>query len=87
MSDYLAEERKRVEEFGKRNPKTMRIDRRRSKEKMLIELEALLGYNASIWHARKKNPWASYENSYAAGKHEALADVRVLLTNILKKGK
>lgn len=87
MSEYLEREKQRIAEYAKRVPKTMKIDRRRSKEKMLRELEELLGYNASIWQARKKNPWGEYENTAAAGKHEALAEARTLLSQILKKGK
>lgn len=87
MSTYLEESKTEMEEWAKQSPVKMKIDRRRSKEKMLLEFEKLLSQNATIATAKKKNPWAMYENSYQAGRAEALSEARAILTNILKYGK
>lgn len=65
----------------------MKVDRRRSKEKMLHELETLLEEKAVEWCAKKKNPHAMYENTYAAGVSEAMNHVQFILRDILEKGR
>ena len=87
MSDYLEQARKTMERLAAAPMVTMKIDRRRSKEKMLEEFAKMLLDNAARWQARKKNPWAQYENTFQSGKHEAYADAGHTLRKILEMGK
>jgi hypothetical protein len=80
-------ELKEIRKLNYLSEKQMNIDRRRSKDKMLKELEEVLSQRAMFWTERKKNQWAQYENTHAAGRAEAYIAARVLLTEILKKGK